>query len=314
MRAKFSPTVGVRYAVRDWWLRNGGGYGLLDDGTNMSEEYHDLDHEGYDPFGYDAHGRDRAGHTLREYDADVELFGEVAAEWETRPAGKTPSDYWHAVTAVVERMSARFPHLPVTDPQHGFPPEPGIRRTVGGDGAYGVTLYLEPEAGFERSFAVRFDDGTGGSRRTDPEWTAHVITKVGGETRRFASCLVDDYDTVVADVARAFDAFDPESMLHDVFVVEAGDGTVRLDAVKRRDVGAVPPGDRIGTVYGQDPAAALARYASTLDRGGPLSRMATRGLMALAAKAPSASRPATAVAPEARYEDPALRHAPSMRL
>lgn len=57
---KYSPTVSPFYFKdSNWWQNNGGG--TQDDG------YHKFDKDGFDQYGYNAQGLDRAGKSLTDY-------------------------------------------------------------------------------------------------------------------------------------------------------------------------------------------------------------------------------------------------------
>ena len=161
MRGKFSPTISERYVDRLWWVRNGGGYGLLADGSQMSENYQHYDHEGYDPFGYAANGRDRAGYSIRDYDGSEDLFSLTAGEWKgVWLSGKSVHEYWTAATEVAAMMEDRFRGLATFHPQDERPVGPHIAIRVIEGGGYGVELTLEDIDGAPRGLDIRFDDGT----------------------------------------------------------------------------------------------------------------------------------------------------------
>jgi hypothetical protein len=277
MRGKISPTIIERYVDRYWWMKNGGGYGMLPDGSHMTETYHFFDHEGYDQFGYDSTGRDRAGHGLRDYEADDGLFTHVAGEAERyRARGRSAGDYWPALVAVSEALAARFPQVVVLDPQDP-PVVPSIRRFLASGGYYGVRLALDPEAGHERSLEIRFDDGAGGSSRLSDGWTVNAVARAGGETRQCALCFMDTRETVIAEALSFVAAFDPDRELHSIHVMEDGDGSIRLLAVPH---GSAQPrgGDRLGSAYGSDPETAIMTFIADKEPGGPIHRMGIRGI------------------------------------
>jgi len=274
MRGKYSPTISERYVDRLWWFRNGGGYGLLEDGSQMSDTYFHFDHEGYDQFGYDRHGRDRAGNSLRDYEASEDLFAETAAA--VTPTGKATATYWPLVTAVASAMAERFPSAAILHPQDDAVTVPNIRIHVAG--GYAVRLGLEDAGGFERSLEVRFDDGTGGSSRTDRCWSAVCIDRSGGEARSEALCMVDTAGEVLEFALAAVRAYDPDRDLFDIAITEGGDGTVSLQAVPRAKRAG---GDLLGAVYSPDAEAALVSFASRCEPGGVLARMAAKSARGL---------------------------------
>lgn len=85
---KYSPTVSTSYSQdQEWYEKNGGGYGNGKD----PESYYDDD--GFDSYGYNAEGRDRAGHHENDYPASFQwdndsayypLHEDVESEWSGR--------------------------------------------------------------------------------------------------------------------------------------------------------------------------------------------------------------------------------------
>lgn len=85
---KYSPTVSTSYSQdQAWYEKNGGGYG------NGKDPESDYDDDGYDSYGYNADGRDRAGHHENDYPASFQwdneseyypLHAEVSSEWSGR--------------------------------------------------------------------------------------------------------------------------------------------------------------------------------------------------------------------------------------
>jgi hypothetical protein len=279
MRGKVSPTVAEMFLDRHWWMKRGGGYGLMTDGSSMSDSYHRIDHNGYDQFGYNVYGKDRAGHTVRDYEHAEELFYEISMRAGTyfRGPGKTASEYWSVLRSLTERLADLYPELPVFEPQHGAGDAPGIYRLVDERGVYSVKALLSPEAGMERSYEIRLDDGTGGPRRIgDTSWTFSEVVNAGGETRRYAACLVDDLDGVLAEFRHRCADWNPRLRIHDIVIAETGAGKAYLAAVART-TGAVPP-DGIGTVYADDAVQALEQFSTKTSPGGALERFASRGL------------------------------------
>ena len=279
MRGKYSPTISERYIDQYWWVRNGGGYGLLADGTQMSETYADFDHEGYDPFGYGRNGRDRAGHSVRDYAGSEELFYQTVEEYQgTHNVGKPAHEYWTAVTEVAALMEDRFPGLPVVHPQDDRPGTPHIAIHVVKGGGYAVELRLEDADGAPRSLDIRFDDGAGGSSRADRTWTVNAVARSGGETRRAALCMMETSAPVLSFAADAVSAYDPDRLLHDVLVSEGGDGSVYLEARPRSERAR---GDVLGSVYASDAKSAIETLAARYEDGGTVQRMAARGIRRL---------------------------------
>jgi hypothetical protein len=102
---KYSPTVSASYAAdKNWWTKNGGGItktvsGIVSGAAGVFVDT-DLDNDGYDRYGYNVDGVDRAGFDedsyLGTYDID-EIDGEecitydrydmVAAEWNGKKIG-----------------------------------------------------------------------------------------------------------------------------------------------------------------------------------------------------------------------------------
>lgn len=281
MRGKYSPTISERYIDHFWWFKNGGGYGLLADGLQMTDTYFDFDHEGFDQFGYGPTGRDRAGHTMKEYLGSSDLFSEIASEYSNKQApAKSVSDYWNASMQVAAMLENRFTDVPLVLPQERRPEEPHIRIAALPQGGYGVRLELEDAADAPRSLEIRFDDGTGGGSNTKTEWSVNVISTSGGETRKAALCMVDGMPAALAFASEAISSYDPDRMIHDVRIMESGDGTVYLEAAPR---GMRISGDILGCVYAPDPAAAIEVFASRYEAGGAMHRLAARTLRRLSA-------------------------------
>lgn len=71
--AKYSPTVNGWYAkTQGWWKKNGGD----SEGPNLL-----YDKDGYDSYGYNAQGVDRAGKTDHDYESsDEDYDGEQVYE------------------------------------------------------------------------------------------------------------------------------------------------------------------------------------------------------------------------------------------
>jgi hypothetical protein len=65
--AKYSPTVVGWYnkKIKDWWEKNGGNA----DGPNFL-----YDKDGYDSYGYNEQGVDRAGKTDHDYESSDEFY------------------------------------------------------------------------------------------------------------------------------------------------------------------------------------------------------------------------------------------------
>ncbi|MCV9963604.1 hypothetical protein OIU34_17025 [Pararhizobium sp. BT-229] len=281
MRGKYSPTIVERDLNPLWWAQNGGGYGLLDDGSQMSDAYHQFDHEGYDRFGYNERGIDRADYTVRDYQVE-ELYTEVLTRGLPHRYSKSVSDYWHAVMAIADSMNGRFPDLAVVDPQGQAPSAPHIAVHVVENGGYGIRLVLEDADGSPRSLDVVFDAVVDPNRPAD-RWSVNVTARSGGETRRtgrqslpLADALEFARDTV--------SAYDPDRRLYDVLIVESGDGHVYLDARHRSERAN---GDILGSVYASDHASAIETLARRYQPGGTVQRMASRGLRRLGAELPS---------------------------
>lgn len=281
MRAKFSPTISERYIDRLWWVRNGGGYGLLEDDSQMSDTYHQFDHEGFDSFGYDRWGRDRAGNSIRDYESSEALFSDMVEARDVYKYVKPVSEYWHAVTMVASQMADRYPGLMIVDPQAERPDHPHIALHVVKGGGYGVKLTLENVDGAPRSIDVRFDDGTGGSSRKDHAWSVNVITQSGGEITQAALCLVDSMEVVLDFAFEAVSSFDPDRLLFEVRIEEGGNGTVFLSANSK---GECSSGDVLGNIYAASPSSALEAFALRFEEGGVVRRMAARGLCRIAAE------------------------------
>jgi hypothetical protein len=280
MRAKYSPTVVERDADRLWWVKNGGGYGLLDDGSQMSDVYYQFDHEGYDRFGYDERGVDRAGHTIRDYQIE-ELYSEILTKGSPPLYAKPVSVYWHAATVVAESMAERFPGLSVINPQDVATSEPHIAIHVSKMGVYGVRLILEDMDGAPRSLEVVFDAAA--DSRADT-WAVNIAARSGGETRRTGLQAVKSLNEVLEFTRSNVAAYDPDRRLYDVLVVESGDGLIHLDAHHRSERAS---GDILGTVYASDAASAIETLARRFQPGGTVQRMASRGLRRLGAELPA---------------------------
>lgn len=281
MRGKYSPTIVDRDRNPLWWALNGGGYGLLEDGSQMSDHYHMFDHEGYDRFGYNERGIDRAGYTVRDYQVE-ELYAEVLTRGLPPRYSKPVADYWHAVMAVADFMGGRFPDLDVVDPQGMAPAMPHIAVHVLENGGYGIRLVLDDADGAARSLDVVFD------AVADPHcpadlWSVNVIARSGGETRRTGrqSLPLSDALEFARDTVAAYD---PDRRLYDVLILEGGDGQVYLDARHRSERAS---GDILGTVYASDHASAIETLARRYQPGGTVQRMASRGLRRRGAELPS---------------------------
>ncbi|MDW9478904.1 hypothetical protein GOB57_09425 [Sinorhizobium meliloti] len=282
MRAKYSPTIVEKDLDRLWWVRNGGGYGLLDDGSQMSDVYHQFDHEGYDRFGYDERGIDRAGYTVRDYEIE-ELYNEVLTKGLPPRYSKSVSEYWHAVMAVAEYMAERFPELDVINPQDPAPAAPHIAIHVVQDGGYGARLVLEDVDGSPRSLDIVFDAIADGSRPADI-WAVNIVARSGGETRRTGRQALHSRADALDFAQGAVSAYDPDRRLYDVLIVEGGDGLIYLAAHHRSERAR---GDVLGTVYASDAASAIETLARRFEPGGTVQRMAARGLRRLGAELPS---------------------------
>ncbi|MCS4089668.1 hypothetical protein [Rhizobium sp. BK176] len=282
MRAKYSPTIEECNADPLWWARNGGGYGLLHDGSQMSDVYYQFDHEGYDRFGYNERGIDRDGNSVRDYEV-AELYEEVLTRGLPVRHSKSVSDYWYAVTEVAERIAERFPALPVKAPQDGRPQTPHIGFYVGENGGYGVRLVLEDADGSPRSLNIAFDAVNDGRNRD--LWSVNVVAQSGGETRRTAAQAQTRKEAM--DFAKATtSAFDPDRRLYDVLIAQGGDGVIYLEARHRSERAR---GDILGTVYASEPAAAIDTLARRFEPGGIVQRMAFWGLRRIGARSPFAS-------------------------
>ncbi len=279
MRGKYSPTILERYVDRQWWFRNGGGYGLLADGTQMSETYHSFDHEGFDQFGYGREGHDRAGYSIRDYEGSEELFSEIANEFSgMKKAGKSVDEYWTALRVIVDAVNDRFSDLPLVHPQEDLPDRPYLAlRSIAGS-SYGIDLRLEDIDGMARSLEISFDDGTGGSSRQDITWTVHVVETAGGQKRRNAICMMEAMDAALEFAVGSVKRFDPDRNLYDVYIAEGGDGVVYLDAVQRNDSLS---GDFMACLCADDRRSAIEKFASRFEEGGVISRMAERGIRRL---------------------------------
>jgi hypothetical protein len=279
MRGKYSPTIADRESNTLWWVLNGGGYGLLEDGSQMSNHYYRFDHEGYDRFGYNERGIDRAGYTVRDYEAE-ELHSEVLMRGLPPRYSKPVSEYWHAVMETAEAMNGRFPDLTVIDPQGKPPVAPHIAINVSENGGYGISVVLDNADGLPRSLNVTFD-AIADMARPDL-WSVNVTARSGGETRRTGRqslSLTDALDFARGTVA----AYDPDRRLYDVLVVEGGDGNIYLDARHRSERAN---GDILGTVYASDRASAIETLARRYQPGGTVQRMASRGIRHLGAELP----------------------------
>ncbi|MCZ7861815.1 hypothetical protein O9X98_10525 [Agrobacterium salinitolerans] len=306
MRAKYSPTVVDRDFDRLWWAKNGGGYGLLEDGSQMTDAYYQFDHEGFDRFGYDERGVDRAGHTVRDYEIE-ELYNEILTRGLPPRYSKPVSQYWHAATAIADNMSERFSELPVVNPQDPTPSAPHIAIHVGKNGGYGVRLVLEDMDGSPRSLEVAFD--ADGNSLTDT-WSVNVTARSGGETRRTGRQSVVARSEALDFARSTVAAYDPDRRLYDVLVVESGDGMIYLDAHHRSERAR---GDILGTVYASDAASAIEALARRFQPGGTVQRMASRGLRRLGAELPSIEARVSnsaAEAPRSGSELPAPWNAP----
>lgn len=284
MRAKYSPTVSERYLDSYWWHKNGGGHGLLPDGSTMSATYHRFDHEGYNAFGYDKHGRDRAGFTAHDYECSPELYNETAERSKISARyGKTVSDYWPQVERATQILLSRFPGMEVFDPQDGD--GSGIRRFVDKRGIYGVKADFGTEAGNPRSLTIRFDDGAGGSGPRDDSWTVTIITRLGEQTSRRALCMVDTADMLFPEIESAVVSFDPNDCLFEIKLVECGDGSFNLEVLEKGEPSDW--GDTLAIVAAEDRLSALERFADGTRPGGPLSRLAARRISAELARLPA---------------------------
>ncbi|MBY3151114.1 hypothetical protein HFO56_01645 [Rhizobium laguerreae] len=282
MRGKYSPTIVERNADPLWWARNGGGYGLLDDGSQMSDVYHQFDHEGYDRFGYNERGIDRDGNSVRDYEVE-ELFAEVLTRGLPVRHSKSVTEYWHAVTEVAERIAERFPGLPVVAPQDGRPQTPHIGFYVAENGGYGVRLVLDDVDHSPRSLDIVFD-AVDSSRLRDL-WSVNVVARSGGETRRTAGQALNREEAM--EFARTTtSAYDPDRRLYDVLIVQGGDGVIFLEARQRSERAR---GDILGTVYASEAAAAIETLARRFEPGGTVQRMAFWGLRRIGAGMPMAS-------------------------
>ena len=87
---KYSPTVNFSYIIdRDWYVKNGGGLG---NGINPNSDYDD---DGFDSYGYNVDGIDRAEVEESCYYNDEELYYSIMRlnEWSCNIADniKTPS-------------------------------------------------------------------------------------------------------------------------------------------------------------------------------------------------------------------------------
>lgn len=279
MRGKYSPTILERYVDRQWWFRNGGGYGLLDDGSQMSETYHSVDHEGFDQFGYGREGHDRAGYSIRDYEGSEELFSAVANEFSGKKrAGKSVSEYWTALRAITDEIDARFAGLPLVLPQEDLPKRPYLAlRSIAG-ASYGIDLRLEDVDGMARSLEICFDDGTGGSSRQDITWTVNVVETAGGQKRRNAVCMIETMDAALEFALESVARFDPDINLYDIYIAEGGDGVVYLDAVPRNDSLS---GDFMACLCADGRRSAIEKFSSRFEEGGVIARMAERGIRRL---------------------------------
>lgn len=280
MRGKYSPTIADRESDRFWWAKNGGGYGLLDDGSQMSESHQQYDHEGFDRFGYGVHGRDRLGNTVRDYEIEA-LYEEVLTRGLPSRNAKSVSDYWMIAMEVADTMGKRFPGLQILMPQEGRPSTPHIAVHVVASGGYGVKLVLEEMDGSPRSLDIVFD-ATINVDHSNDVWSVSVIARSGGETRQVGH--QDDRDLSRAFAQSMIAAFDPDRQLFDVMIVEGGDGSVYLDARHRSERAS---GDILGTVYASTSASAIETLSRRFQPGGTVQRMAYRGLRRIGALLPS---------------------------
>lgn len=281
MRGKYSPTIIERNADPLWWARNGGGYGLLDDGSQMSDVYYQFDHEGFDRFGYNERGVDREGNSVRDYEVE-ELYEEVLTRGLPVRHSKSVTDYWYAVTEVAERISERFPGLPVFNPQDGRPHTAHIVFHVVENGGYGVRLVLDDVDGSPRSLDIVFDAFD--DSRTDL-WSVSVVARSGGETRRTAGHALSR-EEAMEFATSTISAYDPDRRLYDVLIVQGGDGVIFLEARHRSERAR---GDILGTVYASEAAAAIETLARRFEPGGTVQRMAFWGLRRIGARSPVAS-------------------------
>lgn len=279
MRAKYSPTISERYVDRRWWFANGGGFGLLEDGRPMTDRYQPFDHEGFDQFGYNENGRDRAGYSMRDYESSEDLYATVCDSPDFRPLkGKSVSDYWLAVSGVVDVLGERFPNLPITLPQEHRAEGPGISVYLTQKRSYGVVLRMPDVDGMARTLDIRFDDGTGGSSPERREWSVNVVANTCGDIRRAALCMIDTFEGAVAFASAEIAEYAPDRLVHDVILAEGGDGVTFLKAVPH---GRAPDGDILGSVYAGDARSAIEKLAGRFEVGGPISRMAARGIRRL---------------------------------
>lgn len=278
MRGKYSPTVIEREANPQWWAQNGGGYGLLADGSRMSETYHTYDHEGFDRFGYDRAGLDRAGNSVRDYQVE-ETYNEVLTRGLPVRSAKSVSEYWHAVGSACAVIKGRFPDFRVLDPQDERPPAPHIAVYVAESGGYGVRLSLDEIGGTPRSLDIVFD-GIADPKTPPDAWSVAVTARSGGETRRLSKDGVG-FGEAMAHVRDAVCAYDPDRRLFDVLVCESGDGQVYLESRHRAERSA---GDILGTVYASDRVSAIEAFARRYQPGGTIQRMAARGLRRMEAE------------------------------
>lgn len=77
MQGKYSPTVAGWYSQdQKWWYKN----------RVLSEDYQEFDKDGYDSYGYNSQGVDRAEVHENDYACDDELFQEVCSDWWLKPA------------------------------------------------------------------------------------------------------------------------------------------------------------------------------------------------------------------------------------
>jgi hypothetical protein len=282
MRGKYSPTINERNRDPHWWARNGGGYGLLHDGSQMSDIYYQFDHEGYDRFGYNERGLDRERYSVRDYEV-AELYEEVLTRGLPVRHSKSVTEYWHALSDVAERIADRFSGLPVLAPQHGRPQTPHIGFYVAENGGYGVRLVLEDADGSPRSLDIVFDAANDG--RASDLWSVNVVARSGGETRRTSGRDLSRKDAM--DFAKStVSAFDPDRRLYDVFIAQGGDGVIFLEARHRSERAH---GDILGTVYASEPAVAIETLARRFEHGGIVQRMAFWGLRRIGARSPVAS-------------------------
>lgn len=282
MRGKYSPTIVDRNSDPLWWARNGGGYGLLQDGSQMSDVHHQFDHEGYDRFGYNERGIDREGNSVRDYEVE-ELYEEVLTRGLPVRHSKSVTDYWYAINEVAERIAERFPGLPVMAPQDGRPKTPHIGFYVVDSGGYGVRLVLDDADGSPRSLDIVFDAVNDGLNAD--LWSVNVVARSGGETRRTAGQAFTRKEAL--EFAKATtSAYDPDRRLYDILIVQGGDGVIFLEARHRSERAR---GDILGTVYASEPAAAIETLARRFEPGGTVQRMAFWGLRRIGARSPVAS-------------------------